>query len=287
MRILFTGILLSSLAIGQDGRHDQNTAPPVVHGAFGIDFTNQYFFRGILQENQGVIAQPWWQLGYGLYEERDGSLRKLDLTFGQWNSLHDGPTGTQGGNAMWYRSDFHIGLDGTIGERLGVGVAYAAYHSPNGRFGTVEELIFTAKYDDRAQLVESLASGLQPRVELAIELDGQSDAGSHVGAYLGLGIEPSFVIGKLGESDMKLSVPTTLGLSLADYFEDNAGNDDFFGYLEVGAVLSTALTFLPARMGPWDGHVGLHWLLLGDNNEDRNVGDTTELVFSFGMSTRF
>lgn len=291
MRIFPSTVLLCSLAMAQDTPPVPSPAERVVSGAFGIDFTNQYFFRGIQQENQGVIGQPWWQLGYGLYEG-DGSLRKLDLTFGMWNSLHDGPTGTEGNFGMWYESDFHIGVAGVVGERLHVGTRYATYHSPNGGLapnqavGTVEELVFSVKYDDRGQLVESVVSGLQPRVELAIELDGQRDAGTHVGIYAGIGIAPSIVVGKLGEDDITLSLPATLGLSLRDYYEV-AGDDDFFGFLEVGAVASAPLSFLPSRMGPWQAHVGLHFMLLGDNNEQRNQGDTSELVFSCGMSTTF
>ena len=291
MRIFLSGVLLSSFVIAQETlppqEPDRVPVERVVSGSFGIDFTNKYFFRGILQENQGVIAQPWWELGYDIWRDESGSLRKLDLTFGQWNSLHDGPTGTEGGNAMWYESDFHIGLEGMVGERLGVGMAYVAYHSPNGQFGTIEELVFTGKYDDRGQLFESLVSGLQPSVELAFELDGQRDNGSHVGIYLGLGIEPWFVIGRMGETDIRLSLPATMGLSLRDYYEDGAGNDDFFGVLDVGAEVSVPMDFLPPRAGPWDASAGLHWLLLGDNNADIPGADGSELVFSIGVETRF
>jgi hypothetical protein len=40
-------------------------------------------------------------------------------------------------------------------------------------------------------------------------------------------------------------------------------------------------------MGPWQASTGLHWLLLGDNLEARNNGDTSELIFSVGVSTRW
>jgi len=281
-------VLLSSFAMAQDPppvEPDRMPSERVVRGSFGIDFTNQYFFRGILQENQGFITQPWWELGYGLYEGEDW-LRKLDLTFGQWNSLHEGPTGTQGGNAMWYESQFHIGLDALVDERLHLGTHYVAYHSPNSSFTTIEELVFTGRWDDRGRM-DSLSSGLQPTITLAIELDGQRDAGSHVGVYLGVGIAPAFPIARMDEHDVVLSVPITLGTSLSDYYEDTAGNDDFFGVLDIGAEVKAPLTFLPGRAGPWDAHAGLHLLLLGDNNEDRNIGDAAELVFSVGIGTRF
>jgi hypothetical protein len=280
MRVLLTSVLLSSLAFAQEQAPEK-----VVSGAFGIDFASGYFFRGIQQENQGIIAQPWIELGYSLYEGGE-SLRSLGLTFGLWNSLHDGPTGTGGNTGMWYESDFYVTLSGLVGERLSLGTTFTAYHSPNNRFGTVEELAFSAKYDDRGQLLESFESGLQPSLVIAVELDGQADAGTHVGIYAQLGVEPTFSLGQMGSLDLTLALPVTLGISLRDYYE-LAGDDDLFGFFDVGAVVSSPLTFLPSRMGPWNAELGLHWLLLGDNTETINDGDTTELIASFGLSTKF
>jgi hypothetical protein len=56
---------------------------------------------------------------------------------------------------------------------------------------------------------------------------------------------------------------------------------------QAGGVLSAPLTFLPPRLGPWQGHVGLHLLVLGHNNDRRNNGDAAEIFFEFGMSTEF
>ena len=270
----------------------------VVSGQLGFDVTSQYFFRGLLQENQGIIFQPRVELGYGLYDAEgdDGTLRSLDLRFGLWNSLHDGPTGGAGG--IWYESDFYVEVAGKLGERFGAPAGYWVYSTPNGTASfskgaaPVEELVFRVDYDDRGMWFDSIESGLRPWAVLAIEVDGQRDvpSGGHVGTYLELGVEPSFVIGKLGDGDLTLSFPSKIGLSLGDYYERpqaNGGNDDFFGYLDVGAEVYAPLTFLPARMGPWDGYAALHLLLLGDNNEARNGGDVSEFVFSFGMSTTF
>jgi hypothetical protein len=290
-------LLLPSLALAQTPQ-DSPVAPPperTVRGAFGIDFTSQYFFRGMQQENQGIIAQPWAELGYALVDG-DESLRHLDLTFGLWNSLHSGPTGSTDG--IWYESDFYVDLEAGLGERTTLGTRYTAYTSPNGEFdtqrrrgfvnGTVEELAFTLGYDDRQLLVESIDSGLRPHVTVAFELDGQRDNGEHVGIYAELGVAPQFGLGQSGPFDLKLTVPVTLGTSLSDYYEDQGGgNDEFFGYLSVGAVLSSPLSFMPRRLGPWNGELGLQWLLLGDNLEERNDGDTSELILSFGMSTAF
>jgi hypothetical protein len=301
MRSRLAVLLLPSLAMAQDPDvledlrgelaaaksevarlRELTTAMPlkVVSGSFGIDFTTQYFFRGILQENQGVIGQPWIDLGYGVLEGA-GWLRDLDLKFGMWNSLHDGPTG--GAGSIWYENDAYVGLAATLGERVSVGTTYTVLSSPNGGFGTVEELALTGTFDDRGLL---FASGLRPSMALVFELDGQADAGNQLGTYLQLGLEPSFAIGTL--ADVTFAVPVELGLSLHDYYEQpGGGGDDFFGFLDVGISASTALSFLPERAGPWRAKLGLDFVTLGDSNQQRNADQASEWILSFGLSTSF
>jgi hypothetical protein len=286
-RTLTALVLLGSYATAQ--QPDAPHVPPVATGAFGIGLTTQYFFRGLLQENQGIIAQPWIELGYALYEaDADDGLRDLGLTFGLWNSLHDGPTGGAGG--IWAESDFDISLAAKVDERWKVGATYTAYSSPNDSLlvKPVQELAFSVGLDDRGMLVDDVDSGLRPTVLIAFELSGQRDFGNDRGVYLQAGIEPTFGIGQLGDLPLTLEVPVTAGFSLGDYYEEvGGGNDEFFGFLDVGAEISAPLSFMPARLGPWTGMVGLHWLLLGDNTEERNNGDTTELILSVGMETIF
>src|SRR5262245_29712941 len=169
MRFLVASVLIAPLAFAQAPAAGA-ASPKVVSGAMGLSFTTHYYFRGILQENQGIIAQPWLEVGYGLYEGKD-SLKNVGLTFGLWNSLHDGPTGTGGGGSMWYESDFFIELSADIGERLSVGTTYTSYYGANGVKPNVQEIAFSANYnDDKGQFISGLASGLQPSVVLAFEL---------------------------------------------------------------------------------------------------------------------
>jgi hypothetical protein len=254
-----------------------------IAGTWGIDFTSAYYFRGIIQENQGVIAQPYFEVGYGLYEG-EGSFKSLSLVLGQWNSLHDGATGSGGtGQSMWYESDFYAGLSAAV-DRWSLGATYTAYYSPNGRFGTVEELGLSVGFDDSGLISDSFA--LKPSAVIAFELEGQADAGTQRGIYAQLGIEPSFALGQVGELDVTLALPVTFGFSLGDYYEV-AGDDDALGFFDFGAVLSSPLPFLPARLGPWQASVGLHILSLGDSTETYNSGEATEIIGSFGLSTSF
>jgi hypothetical protein len=72
------------------GEGTQHRAP--VHQR-GVDWTSAYFFRGIKQETEDLILQPYGEVGVKLVDQA-GALTALTLTGGVWNSLHTGPTGS-------------------------------------------------------------------------------------------------------------------------------------------------------------------------------------------------
>ena len=73
---------------------------------------------------------------------------------------------------------------------------------------------------------------------MAIELSGQADGGLGEGVYVELGVEPGL---HLEGTPVSLSFPLTVGLSLSDYYEEAPGNDDVFGYVDLGLVASVPL----------------------------------------------
>lgn len=258
--------------------------PAVVSGSLGVTLTNQYLFRAILQENQGVVAQPWAELGFHLHQGRgDDLLQSVDLTAGIWNSLHDGPTGGAGG--VWYEADVYAGLSARLGSRWTVGATYTVYHSPNGSFGTVEEVSGSLAFDDSDLW---LPFALQPSAIFAFEVDGQADAGTKEGIYAQLGVEPHFPLGGVNGFGFELVVPLVVGLSVRDYYElPTGGGDKAFGYFDAGLVLAASLTDLPNPGNPWTVEAGLHYLVLGDTNEARNAGESSELLATFTVGTSF
>ncbi|MFK7741249.1 MAG: hypothetical protein AB8H80_13095 [Planctomycetota bacterium] len=265
----------------------------VLYGKLGFDVASQYFFRGIQQENQGLIFQPWIELGADIWQSEDEE-QDLRLVFGQWNSTHNGPSAPAG--AVWYESRFYAGLESRLAERWYAGVRLNFYANPNGAglisvpgagARNITEWQFTTRFDDTGLFSEDFS--LQPYALLAIEASGQRDFGNDDGVYLELGIKPEWQITELAEAPVTLSVPARIGLGLKDYYERPGvgGDSDVLGFLQAGAVVDAPLNFLPAAMGPWQGHAGLHLLVLGDNNENLNGGDTVEIIFEFGMSTSF
>jgi len=255
---------------------------PAVRGVLSIDLTTEYWFRGIAQENQGVIVQPSVELAWRLLGDA-GPVRDVDLTFGTWNSVHDGPTGGSGG--VWYESDTYAALSARVADRVLVSTTYTASHSPNGAFSTLQEQSLSVGFDDADLL---FARGLQPAVTFAFEFSGQGDSGSERGIYAEIAVNPSLELTSLGDAQVSLAMPVTVGLSVHDYYEQpSGGGDETFGYADVGLVLTTNLPCVPAGAGPWDLSLGLHWLALGDSNAARHADGDDTWFTTIGLRSTF
>ncbi len=261
-------------------------APPVNTGkvAFstGFDVTTEYWYRGLGQENQGLILQPWIDMTFELFSSDDLTLTG---SVGTWNSIQDATPGD-----AWYESDFYAGVSAEMGD-LAVGVSYINLYNPAGGDIFAEEIDFSLSYDDSGL---GLPFALNPSATLAIEIDGGSDNGTNKGTYLGLAIEPG-VADILGSDTVPvgLTVPVTLGLGLDDYYEDGLGNDDTFGFIDIGLVLSTPLdAFIPADYGSWTASFGVHAIFLGDSAENISAAfgtgqDDSSVYATFGITMEY
>ena len=256
-------------------------SPSRISVATGADFSHAYFFRGIVQERSGVVAQPFFEVSFNLFEGTEG-LNNVSLTVGQWNSLHSGPSGSDGPPAnvgAWYESDFHTGVSFGV-DNWDFGVTYTTYLSPNDSFGTVKELALNFSFDDSAWL-GPLA--LSPHIAMAVELDGQADGGGGEGVYVEFGVAPAI---PLGESPISLTVPATLGLSLSDYYEETPGNDSVFGFADIGVVATLPLP-IDGSYGVWEVNGGLHLMTLGAALTAFNGGDGLQAVGTFGFNLEY
>lgn len=287
-RVLKTGFFLSlglcwSAAVLQA---QPNTGKVSINA--GVDLPTAYYFRGILQEDGGFIAQPHGDLGFNLYES-DGPFSSATATLGIWNSFHTGDTGTGGDSAedprSWYEADLYGKLGFGFMKMISMEVAYIDYTSPNGSFADVQEIDLSFGFDDSKWMGDF---ALNPSLTIAFELDGQADGGRNEGVYLQLGVAPSYKIVKDDTYPLTLSIPLTLGLSLSDYYEDpETGDDSTFGFFDAGVSLSMPLGFMPAAYGSWEIYAAAHFLFLGDTTEKINDGDSFKAYGMFGVSMSF
>jgi hypothetical protein len=240
-----------------------------------FDITNAYLFRGLRQDDTGLIMWP----------TADAGIRLVDATgpvlhVGTWNSLHTGLAGLDGpSRRLWYESDFYTSLSVPVTSDYAAGATYTAYTSPNGSFSTVKELSFKIGPTDNASA--SPSTFIAPYALIAFELDthpglGQADGGQEAGTYLEFGATPRWA-----GAPVDVFFPVRVGLSLNNYYE-LAGADHTFGFLSHGAHAEVPLV-RTSNYGAWNVHGGVDFFSLGDTPEAFNAGDQTKLVASVGI----
>lgn len=252
----------------------------LVHLSLGADFANAYFFRGYLQNKEQFNSQFWMDAGFDIAETGDTTWT---ANVGIWNAFDDGDAAgvSDSFTENWYEADFYFGL-GFEHNKWSGSATYTFYTSPADAFGTVEELIFGFGYDDSEDLGKW---ALSPSLTLAVETDESAD-GLDSGIFLGLGVEPGVSFDSEGFENFGLSFPAEVGLSLSDYYQDGAGDDETFGYFQVGAVASVDLP-ISAGYGAWTVSAGVHGLFLGDTPEAVNDGDSSEVFGTVGLSISY
>lgn len=261
-----------------------STSTPVgsaISVQLNLDFTNAYFYRGIRQQDWGLIVQPAARLTTRLVDDAEV---KLDGFLGTWNSF--GPNGGTRTGALvedWYESDLYAGFTLSHGK-LSVTTSYTFLTSPSDAFQTVQELGFTLALDD-SEWMKELA--LKPYATLAIETgsNGSDGPGLGNGVYLELGIAPGFSF-DMGKTPVTLTFPASVGLSLSDYYQDAGGSDDTFGFAQIGAKASIPLGE-PGRFGTWTLNAGVSVMFLGDHTKAFNSGDDTEVIGTVGLQWNF
>jgi hypothetical protein len=260
----------------------------------GVEVVSSYFFRGIPQENQGAIVQPYVTPAVTIYKSADGWLNEITLSVTSWNSIHSGPSGDVGDPQGWYESDAVGTVTAKVFGDWTVSLNYAAYLSPNGAYNTYQEIYVGLSYDD-SKLLGKFA--LRPRAVLAVEIDDQADAGNSAfesigtneGVFLELGIAPQIDLVERSEGNVALAFPITLGLSLDDYYETADGDGETFGFVDVGAELVVPLD-LPGA-GSWTIRAGPHAIWMGDNAAEIGSGigggDEFDVWVKVGISVTF
>lgn len=247
----------------------------------GTNFTTAYYFRGRFQEDEGIISQPWAEVGTTLY---DGGNSSLSANVGLWWSLHSEHTGdgasTQGRSAV-YEEDVYGGLSYTY-SNLSFGLSYVFFTSPNDAFTTVEEINYSISYDDSDALGDF---ALSPSLTIADETE--IHGGGNEAIYAELGVSPGTTIAEKSNYPVSVSLPTTVGLSVDDYYSDSSGDEEFFGYLKIGPHVSVPLAS-ETQWGSWTLSAGVdYYLLSADSLETLNNGDDSEVEGTISLSMSY
>ena len=223
-----------------------------ITGDIGVTFVSEYISRGLVLENQGVIAQPYLDLYFKLYEGT-GFINKVQLNVGLWSSIHSHvqPSGSTDTTRNWYEFDYTPGIAITFAKNFTFTASYFEFDSPASSFDTARSLNFNLAYDDTDLLG---AFALHPHFTYLRELDAPGFAGLGPQAnYYEIGLAPSHTFGIV-----TLTIPLTVGLGSEGFY-----GSDTYGYFSAGAQLSVPLSFIPDCYGKWTFSGGYTYYNLG------------------------
>lgn len=242
-----------------------------ITGDLGVNIVSEYIWRGLVQENQGVIAQPYLNLYFSLYKG-EGFVNAVSLNLGTWSSVHSHaePLYNQGSSDRFYENDYSAGVAVTFAKNFALTTTFTSYNSPSDVFESAEELSLKLAYNDSDLLG---AYALHPYALVAFDLgdsrlgfdDRAFDRGpaaddnlSGSGIYYELGIAPSYALVKDGAYPVTVTLPITLGLGNSNYY-----NGDSFGYVSAGLNFAVGLGFVPSCYGTWTANAGVTYYHLG------------------------
>ena len=256
-----------------------------ITGDIGLAVVSEYVSRGVVQENQGFIAQPYLDLYFKLYEGT-GFFNKVSLNAGLWSSLHSNKTAATPGTSLaaWYEFDWTAGLAVTFAKNFTLTVSWfdEEFVSSSTRGGAVNGNL---AYDDTDLLG---AFALHPHAAVLKSMIGNyvGVTGGANGWYYEVGIAPGFTLGKGGTYPVAVTIPLTVGLGPETY------NGDDFGFFSAGLNASVPLAFVPACYGSWTYTTGVTYILEGKNAAAASApavtnGDRNQFVFSGAIGLTF
>lgn len=252
-------------------------------GVFQLDVTNAYYFRGILQEREGVILQPWTELYYNLYsaDDENAFLQSVTVGGGTWLSFQSERTGATQDPQWLYEADYYPLLSFGFAGGVSLTTIYYFYTSPNDAFKTAQELNLKLAWDDSEVFGDF---SMQPWVNLAIETN-RTAFGPDEGVGLQMGIAPTLFATESESFTLKL--PAELGLALNDYYENAGGGENTFGYANVGLAAAIPLSFVPESAGAWSLGLSAKYFFFSSTLEDANDGRSTYPVGMASLSVAF
>lgn len=280
--------LLASPALAEDGAPEEQPAGEEDSSPFSgivqVDLTSAYFFRGIMNERDGWIWQPWAELYYSAYSADDGFIRDVTFGAGVWNSIHSEHTLAQDSPREFYETDWYPIVSIEFPQAVTLTAIYYFYTSANDAFDTVEELNFKLAWDDSEVLGRW---ALQPWINIAGEMH-RTSFGDHEGEGVQMGIAPTLYEPAEGSAfPVTFTLPAELGLAMEDYYEEADGHEETFGYFSIGLAASMPLDCIPDGFGSWTVGASGKIFYLSDTLQRVNRGDASYPVVTGSLGVEF
>jgi hypothetical protein len=242
----------------------------------GLDYRDQYFFRGYNRASSGVVLQPYFDLKYTLVKEGDFSVTPHA---GAFFSLTEqkGPENPQHWNEFRANTGVAVEWEGLVFD-----FQWQLITSPSELFQRSEEIGVEVRYDDhRLWGRNSPIAALNPKLSFFHEYYDQND--SEGDAYVGLRLEPELHTFDVGPVPVTLSFPLEVGGSYNGYYFTDEGKVDQVGYwvagIKAAVDLPVSRKWQTCRLEAEVDYIRL----MADSVERANGGDGDDVTLRFGI----
>lgn len=291
-------------------------------GAAGADFPTAYFFRGYLQQDRGIIAQPFITLSADLQPAPDTSIQPYVAWMNTFmavdnirqNPSHSGGIGrglkgriievppspenpettfirdlvsSAGDGSGWYEAELMAGVTIFQGDWF-IDLNYRVHLFPGDDHDIVQEAGGKISYDiarfwDPDTKSAARKLSVRPWVAVYREL---SDHNFNQETYMEVGVEPTWRFTAFNRR-AAISLPFLLAGSPDGYYVDLDRNAEDLGYASVSLRGSISLP-VPEKFGHWYLNGSVTYLrLIADQLERSNRGSENEVTASMGISVSF
>jgi hypothetical protein len=301
-----------------DGKASKNvieeTKKSCITGDLGVNFVSEYISRGLVYQNQGVIAQPYSDIYFRLYSG-DGVVNSVQLQLGVWSSLNSQkyPGVSNGSLKNWMEFDYTAAVAVTFLKNWTTTFSYieADYPGESDSVDPNRNLQLGLAFNDSDYLG---AFALHPHFNVLYEMNTTHNGAAGItrdtrdqanpdsqpyivgkgGWYYEIGLAPTYTFLKDSQYPITATLPITVGLGDQNGFY--AGNT--FGYFTTGLNVSVPLAFVPSCFGAWTTTAGFNYYRLGNTAaaysgsgdvSSLNVtgGSANQWVFSGGIGMTF
>lgn len=223
----------------------------------GVDYTPAYYRRGYLQDNSGLLIQPFVTGAYNVAPDEEGITQPY-LT--SWNSL----------GLLDLQNPMAVMVEGMAGVFLKRGpyaldINYAIYNSsPMDGRSTIHE--FGGKFWlDLTGLWEETGQSAPFRLRSFVGLIWETyDEKGSLDGYWEFGIEPAWRQ-TWRQQLLTVSLPLQLGMSGRNYYFNANGREQSLGYASVGLSASISLPS-PSWGGRWYLSSSIYYTRLAADN---------------------
>jgi hypothetical protein len=271
-----------------------------ISGFVGMTVTHEYISRWLIQENEGAQFQPYAEIDFSLFDEKEGFVKSSYVFAGIWNSLHTTSPGNPGNElGGWYEFDWYVGIAASLGGGFSGNVQYVEFLSPGGSFASNKNIILNLGFDDSPYLDKF---ALKPYIQVLWELEDKAGAAGGDGSepdeglYLEIGVNPGLTLMEESEYPVSLSVPIAFGFSVTNFYNDAGGEENHFGGARVGVAAGVPLAFMNGKgYGDWSASGNVSYWFFGDGTTDANTAAaaddpddiTGDLVVTVGVQCNF